>query len=248
MGLNTRAARTAHPYGLTDADIEALAEAVPSHDSVWGPPEGSIFGARYRDLIAHVTGIDVNREWIPHDIVIRMAATFAPLDWGGSEYVAEEWDAAARLPGEPFPYEIGSIRAFLNVCATRHLALAKSEWTDDDGRFTTSGARSRDPQGLTNEEIEALDAAAPTISLLGSIPGKGFVDLVHHVSGVYLQQEWIEPETLEAMADAFEHCDPETAVRESPHGHSQHTVTQVRELGAFFRICAERGLGLYGSF
>ena len=245
MGLDTHAARTAHPYGLTDADIDAFDEpAGRLRDS----PAGAIPGAHYAALIEHVTGVDVNQEWIPHDIVIRMAATFAPLDWGGSEYVAEEWDAAARLPGEPFPYEIGSIRAFLNVCATRHLALAKSEWTDDDGRFTTSGARSRDPQGLTNEEIEALDAAAPTISLLGSIRGRTIVDLVHHVSGVHLQQEWIEPEVVEAMADAFARCDPEAAIRETDSSWYQPTTEHIDELGAFFRVCAERGLGLYGSF
>ena len=242
MGLDTYAARTPHRYGLTDADIDAFNEAGVSLDR--GLMEGAILGAHYAALVEHVSGVDLDQEWIPHDVVVRVAATFAPLDWADLD---EAWDAAARLPGDPDPDEILEIRAFFRVCADRGLALAKSEWTDYDGCFTTAGARSPEPYGLTDEEIAALDAAAPEVSNSGSFRGSLHVEVVYQVTGVLIQQPWIGPETLAAMADAFDRCDPNEVVREASSSWNT-SVEKVRQLGAFFRICAERGLGLYGSF
>ena len=244
MGLDTYAARTPHRYGLTDADIDAFTEAGVSLDR--GLKEGAILGAHYAALVEHVSGVDLDQEWIPHDVVVRVAATFAPLDWADPDG-DEAWDAAARLPGEPFPYEISGIRAFLRVCADRGLALARSEWTDNDGRYTTTGARSRDPHGLTDDEMAALDAAAPGLSFGGSLRGTLYLEIVQHVTGVFLQQPWIEPETVVAMADAFASCDPDEVIRNA--NSPWHSETEdVVLVGAFFRVCAQRGLGLYGSF
>jgi hypothetical protein len=58
-----------------------------------------------------------------------------------------------------------------------------------------------------------------------------YSDLVRSVTGESLYQEWIPPETVRKMADAFERCDPDR---------------DVAELAKFFRVCAERGLGLGG--
>ena len=80
----------------------------------------------------------------------------------------------------------------------------------------------------------------------GSFRGKVYSDAVERVSGESLYQEWIPPETVRAMADAFARCDPDAVAEEMAGEVHATTATEVRYLGAFFRVCADRGLGLVG--
>lgn len=80
--------------------------------------------------------------------------------------------------------------------------------------------------------------------------GKIYRELIHHVTGVWIQTTWIPPETVRQMAEAFGSRDPDEVIRrfanENP-GH-RHLPSDVADLRAFFRVCAERGLGLVGSW
>jgi hypothetical protein len=78
----------------------------------------------------------------------------------------------------------------------------------------------------------------------GSFRGKVYSDVVEHVSGVSLYEEWIPPDTVRAMAEAFDLCDPEAVESEMAGGVYATSAVEVRELRRFFRICADRGLGL----
>ena len=49
------------------------------------------------------------------------------------------------------------------------------------------------------------------------------------------------------IAKAFEACDPE-AVAASAQYRYEVTATEVRALRTLFTLCAERGIGLVGSF
>jgi hypothetical protein len=81
--------------------------------------------------------------------------------------------------------------------------------------------------------------------------GKLYVDLIKFVTGVYIYQTWIPPETVKEMSDAFDRCDPEATIaafRESEDHIYDHTPSEVADLTAFLKICAGRGLGLAGSW
>ena len=79
----------------------------------------------------------------------------------------------------------------------------------------------------------------------GSFRGKVYSSTVEKVTGVSLYEEWIPPEVVEKMAGAFELCDPEAVAREDASGPG---VGEIQDLGKFFRICANHGLGLIGWF
>ena len=81
--------------------------------------------------------------------------------------------------------------------------------------------------------------------------GKLYSSLVQHLTGQSLHATWITPEIVAAMSDALDRCDPEAAIRSyrdtaPPYdGWGPEIVLQLRR---FFRVCAERGLGLVGSW
>jgi hypothetical protein len=116
----------------------------------------------------------------------------------------------------------------------------------------TYASRAPDSATLTEEDGRAFDEARLTLcggmfsGEGGSFRGKVYVDAVEHVSGVSLYQEWIPPETVREMAEDFERCDPEAVERELAGQHYETTADEIRELRRFFRICADRGLGLVG--
>jgi hypothetical protein len=81
--------------------------------------------------------------------------------------------------------------------------------------------------------------------------GKLYSDLILEVTGVYLYQAWIPPETVREMADAFERRTPAEIIqsfRDSEHAIYDHGPSEVADLAAFLRVCAKRGLGLVGSW
>ena len=69
---------------------------------------------------------------------------------------------------------------------------------------------------------------------------------MRRVAGASLFAEWIPPEEVHDIAAAFERCDPGRVAEESMDDPYPISETEVFELDRFFRLCAERGLGLIG--
>ena len=117
----------------------------------------------------------------------------------------------------------------------------------------TYAARTPDDEELGEEDKQAFEEAGILLCRGfnsghgddGSFRGKVYSHTVEEVTGVSLYEEWIPPETVETMADAFEQCDPEAVAREDAGGPS---AREIRDLARFFRICADRGLGLIGWY
>jgi len=50
------------------------------------------------------------------------------------------------------------------------------------------------------------------------------------------------------MAEAFETCPLERVAKLGSYGSRKMTVAEAQALRDFFRLCANRGLGLWGSW
>ena len=79
-----------------------------------------------------------------------------------------------------------------------------------------------------------------------SFRGKVYLDVVDRVADASLMAEWIPPEEVRAIAAAFDRCDPARVAEESKDDHYPATQAEVVSLRRFFRVCADRGLGLIG--
>ena len=113
--------------------------------------------------------------------------------------------------------------------------------------------------GCTEEDLAALRAAEEECERWDGtclfsenyLRGKIYTHLVRHITGRSLNEIWIPPEVMREMSEAFERCDPAEAIRtyrESTSLARDLDERTVRQLRLFFRICAERGLGLVGSW
>jgi hypothetical protein len=119
----------------------------------------------------------------------------------------------------------------------------------------TYASRTEGDVELTPEDEEAFTKAG--IELCGgmysgeggsSFRGKVYLDVVDRVADVWLSQDWIPPEEVRRIWVAFERADEDVVVEESKGDHYPVTVEEVENLRAFFRVCAERGLGLIGWY
>jgi hypothetical protein len=80
--------------------------------------------------------------------------------------------------------------------------------------------------------------------------GKLYWELIQHITGVYIGDEWVSPEIVRTMADRLARCDPpEVFLRElkESRGWEPCTPDELSDLIVFFKVCAEHGLGLVGS-
>lgn len=114
-------------------------------------------------------------------------------------------------------------------------------------------SRSPDDIVLTPEDEAAFDEAG--MELCGGIlsgaessfRGKVYVMLVAEVTDEFLSQEWLPPETVAGMAAKLAAADYDTLGER--YGLDERYIRSRKEfesLQTFFRICAERGLGLIG--
>lgn len=112
----------------------------------------------------------------------------------------------------------------------------------------TFASRSPDDIELNPEDIQAFDEA--DIYLCGGIfsggggsfRGKVYSLLIHKITSESLLQEWIPPETVRGMYTALADCDPQQVIDESDTW--DRTTGEILELRKFFKVCADRNLGL----
>jgi len=78
-----------------------------------------------------------------------------------------------------------------------------------------------------------------------SVRGKVYVNVVLKITGVSLFNYWIPPDTVCEMWQAFENCDSEEFYK-SNAGIRNSDPYSINELRKYFKVCAERKLGLVG--
>lgn len=100
---------------------------------------------------------------------------------------------------------------------------------------------------LTVEDAAAFADAGVRLCECDGEPrfrGKVYAEVVEEVTGQTLYAYWIPPAVVRQMADDLDRCDPEEAVRR----WVDVSPAEVPELRRFFRLCAERGLGLVSDW
>ena len=116
----------------------------------------------------------------------------------------------------------------------------------------TYAATAPDGGELSEEDIKAFREADIELcggifsGSSGSFRGKVYDLLILRVTGVSLYQEWIPPEVVRDMAQAFDECDPQGVAEQMGSVGRRHgwSAAEIIELRRFFRVCAERNLGL----
>ena len=122
----------------------------------------------------------------------------------------------------------------------------------------TYASRAAGDVELTDEDERAFEEAAPQLcggivsGAMSSFRGKIYDTLILEATGYSLYEEWIAPEMVKAMSAKLGAYAPAqlAAVSEKVDGDFDpkraHGAAECAELQKFFRICAERGLGLVG--
>jgi len=101
---------------------------------------------------------------------------------------------------------------------------------------------------LTDDDFAAFQAEAPNLcggiasSDEGSFRGKLYCILVSEITGEDLHDDFIPPDRVKAMYEALRDCDP--GELDCYNRSSIDLETQVAELCKFFKVCAERNLGI----
>ncbi len=112
-------------------------------------------------------------------------------------------------------------------------------------------ARRRPDEPLTAEDRAAFDAAGVRLCECDGDPtfrGKLYVDLVCEAAGDSLPPEdwWTSAAAVRRMAAELEVADP-AQVAAAIGKAVQEVARDLRELARFFRVCADRDLGLLGG-
>jgi len=101
---------------------------------------------------------------------------------------------------------------------------------------------------LTEEDEAAFEAEGPNLcgglvsGAAGSFRGKVYVGLISDITGESLYEEFIPPDRVKAMYEALCNCDPsEVDYYDERFGDLED---QIEELRKFFKVCAERNLGI----
>ena len=101
---------------------------------------------------------------------------------------------------------------------------------------------------LSDEDIEAFEEADIHLSggVLsgedGGFRGKVYLLLIHDITGEFLSQEWIPPGRVKKMYEALRQCDPKEVLKNQQfYDLNESSIINLRK---FFKVCAERNLGL----
>ena len=117
----------------------------------------------------------------------------------------------------------------------------------------TFATRSAGDIDLTKEDIfafrkEDIELAEFNLYLdSASFDGEVYNFLVDQITGVSLYTEIIPPDKVEEMWRSFEKVNPYDVPVRIFWTPSQN-VEAIKQLKKFFKVCAERKLGLYASF
>ena len=112
----------------------------------------------------------------------------------------------------------------------------------------TVAAHTPDDVELTEADLQAFkDVGIPQVGIIsaeeiGIFRGKVFEEYVRRITGVSLYQEWIPPETVVEMYQAFKAY--EISKWQEDDENVDPEEVEHSDLCKFFRVCAERGLGL----
>ena len=103
---------------------------------------------------------------------------------------------------------------------------------------------------LTDEDIAAFEAEGANLcggivsGAAGSFRGKVYSGLIGRITGQSLYEHFIPPERVKAMYEALRDCDPnEIDHRGHRFGEAEEPINELRK---FFKVCAERNLGIVG--
>ena len=103
---------------------------------------------------------------------------------------------------------------------------------------------------MTDEDEAAFEAEGPNLCggmLSGcrdSFRGKVYSGLIARITGQSLYEHFIPPERVKAMYAALRDCDPNEI--EDCSRRFGEPKEQIDELRKFFKVCAERNLGIVG--
>lgn len=95
-------------------------------------------------------------------------------------------------------------------------------------------------EDLTSEDEAALEDTS------GWIGRDSY--FVSELTGEDFRQYWMTPETIRAVYEAFVRSDLEAFIKADDYFKDTMTVGQAEHYLEFFRVCAERGLGLSCSW
>jgi hypothetical protein len=81
----------------------------------------------------------------------------------------------------------------------------------------------------------------------GMFRGKIYDECIYDITGESLYQDWIPPKKVKKMYRDLVKCDPKKVVAKGSYSYpiTEHDILELR---TFFRICAERKLGLLGWY
>ena len=102
---------------------------------------------------------------------------------------------------------------------------------------------------LTNEDIAAFVAEGPNLCEglasgdPGGFRGKIYLSLVLEITGESLYDDFIPPESVTAMYEALRDCNPDDLTGRGDYRFGE-LESQIDELRKFFKVCAERNLGI----
>ena len=83
-----------------------------------------------------------------------------------------------------------------------------------------------------------------------SFSGRLYDDLLFEITGQSLFSSWTKPACVKEIYDKFMRCDPEKEILKYKYNDNdrfKYSVEDIQELRKFFRVCAERNLGLIGD-
>jgi hypothetical protein len=81
----------------------------------------------------------------------------------------------------------------------------------------------------------------------GMFRGKIYDECIYDITGESLYQDWIPPDTVKKMYQALVKCNPKEVIAKGSYSYPI-TESEIVELRTFFKICAERTLGLFGWY
>jgi len=102
---------------------------------------------------------------------------------------------------------------------------------------------------LTDEDVAAFEAEGPNLceglaaSDPGGFRGKIYYSLVLEITGESLYDDLIPPERVTAMYEALRDCNPDDFTNRGDYGF-RDAEERIYNLRKFFKVCAERNLGI----